>query len=98
MAATAAAAATVHQPNFFELSGGDIKMSYSSTSFGGKPMFHYEDGKVKKDLPAIKSAATLSTDGVTTVHKRAIPGPTIFGQTDTYTVCPLEGTGRFRID
>lgn len=50
MAATAAAAATVHQPNFFELSGGDIKMSYSSTSFGGKPMFHYEDGKVKKDF------------------------------------------------
>jgi hypothetical protein len=45
MAATAAAAATVHQPNFFELSGGDIKMSYSSTSFGGKPMFHYEDGR-----------------------------------------------------
>ena len=50
MAATAAAAATVHQPNFFELSGGDIKTSYSSTSFGGKPMFHYEDGKVKKDF------------------------------------------------
>jgi hypothetical protein len=46
MPATAAAAASIaKQPNFFDLSGGAIKVSYSSTSFGGRPMFHYEDGK-----------------------------------------------------
>ena len=51
MPATAAAtASTAKQPNFFDLSGGAIKVSYSSTSFGGRPMFHYEDGKVKKDF------------------------------------------------
>jgi len=51
MPATAAAtASTAKQPNFFDLSGGAIKVSYSSTSFGGLPLFHYEDGKVKKDF------------------------------------------------
>jgi hypothetical protein len=46
MPATAAAAASIaKQPNFFDLSGGAIRVSYSSTSFGGRPMFHYEDGK-----------------------------------------------------
>jgi hypothetical protein len=35
MPATAAAtASTAKQPNFFDLSGGAIKVSYSSTSFG----------------------------------------------------------------
>ena len=50
MPATAAAtASTAKQPNFLDLSGA-IKVSYSSTSFGGQPLFHYEDGKVKKDF------------------------------------------------
>ncbi len=98
MAATAAAAATVHQPNFFELSGGDIKMSYSSTSFGGKPMFHYEDGKVKKDFTGDQVRSDVIHGWRHNCAQEGDPRPTIFGQTDTYTVCPLEGTGRFRID
>jgi hypothetical protein len=133
----AATATTVKQPNFFELSGGKIKMSYSSTSFGGRPLFHYEDGNMKKDftgdqirtekadlgdlvsvtvdlgvdrgpttftvlIPQVNlkdnGPADVETDGITTVHRRGIPGPTIFGQTDTYTVQALKGTGKFRID
>lgn len=33
------------QPNLFELKGGYIKITYSSTSFSGKPLFTYEDAE-----------------------------------------------------
>lgn len=38
------------QPNFFQLSGDGINISYSKTSLGGRPTFHYYDGTIKKDF------------------------------------------------
>jgi hypothetical protein len=32
------------QPNLFELSGGGIHVTYSTTSITGKPLFSYHDG------------------------------------------------------
>ena len=37
----------------------------------------------------------ITTDGITTVHKRRIPGPTPQGQDDLYTVHPMKGTAKF---
>ena len=37
----------------------------------------------------------ITTVGITTVHKRRIPGPTPQGQDDLYTVCSMKGTAKF---
>jgi hypothetical protein len=42
--------------------------------------------------------ANVSMQGITTEHKISIAGPTIPGQTDTYTVQPLSEKGEFRVD
>jgi hypothetical protein len=44
-------------------------------------------------LPATH-IATISTDGITTLHKFSIFGPPV-GQNELYTVHPLHGTARF---
>ncbi|MBV8849017.1 MAG: hypothetical protein JOZ16_05470 [Methylobacteriaceae bacterium] len=49
-AKTTAAEAGVRHPNSYDLSGGKIKVSYSETSFGGQPLFHYEDGTKTHDF------------------------------------------------
>ncbi|MFB9264254.1 hypothetical protein ACFFWD_13905 [Bradyrhizobium erythrophlei] len=44
-------------------------------------------------LPA-SEVATISTEGITALHKFSIVGPPV-GQTELYTVHPLHGTARF---
>ena len=48
------------QANLFELSGNDIQVTYSSSSFTGRPLFSYRDGSINrqfsgKDIHAVKS-------------------------------------------
>jgi hypothetical protein len=40
------------------------------------------------------SSEPITTIGITTVHKRRIPGPTPPGQDDLYTVHPMKGTAK----
>ncbi|MHB8269286.1 hypothetical protein [Bradyrhizobium sp.] len=40
------------------------------------------------------SSEPITTIGITTVHKRRIPGPTPQGQDDLYTVHPMKGTAK----
>jgi hypothetical protein len=37
----------------------------------------------------------ITTIGITTVHRRRVPGPTPQGQDDLYTVHPMQGTAKF---
>lgn len=41
------------------------------------------------------SSEPITTIGITTVHRRRIPGPTPQGQDDLYTVHPMQGTAQF---
>ena len=38
------------QANLFELSGDDIRVTYSSTSFAGLPLFSYRDGSINRQF------------------------------------------------
>ncbi len=40
----------VKQPNLYELSGEGLHITYSTTSFGGVPMFTYQDGSQSKQF------------------------------------------------
>jgi hypothetical protein len=40
----------VRQPNLYELSGEGIHITYSTTSFGGVPLFTYQDGSQSKQF------------------------------------------------
>jgi hypothetical protein len=45
------AMATAFQPaNLFELSGDDIQVTYSSSSFAGSPLFSYRDGSINRQF------------------------------------------------
>jgi hypothetical protein len=39
-----------NQPNQFELSGGGIHVTFSTTSFSGKPLFNYHDSRQSKNF------------------------------------------------
>jgi hypothetical protein len=131
--AAAAVQSVVNQPNLFELSGGGIEVTYSTTSFDGKARFDYHDAQQSKAfvgdqirtlqteigtlvsvtirmtvdagsttfsvlIPTVNlrvaNFAHVSTIGITTLHKLSIVGG-LQGQTETYTVVPLHGTGSF---
>ena len=36
--------------NLFELSGDDIQVTYSSSSFAGSPLFSYRDGRINRQF------------------------------------------------
>jgi hypothetical protein len=40
-------------------------------------------------------SVSISTEGITTVHRFLVIGPPLQGQTELYTVYPLEGTASF---
>jgi hypothetical protein len=121
------------QPNLFELSGDGIQVTYSSSSFDGKPKFTYHDAHQVKSfsgdliqvattilgtlvsvvinqtvdagsttftvlLPRVNlnlsDIANISTVGITALHKMSIVGAPN-GQTDFYTVHPLQGTAAY---
>ena len=48
------------QANLFELSGDDILVTYSSSSFAGSPLFSYRDGSINRQFRAeeIRSVET----------------------------------------
>ena len=119
-------------PNLFELSGGTIHATYSTSGFDGKPHFSYQDAiqsksftgdqihAVQTDIGTLvtvvirmtvdtgstsfsllipnvnltfSDSASITTIGITTVHKFFIFGVT--GQTELYTVHQLSGTAAF---
>ena len=122
-----------NQPNLYELSGGGLHVTYSTTSIQGQPLFNYHDGFQVRNfsgneiqtvdtiigklvsvflirtidsgstsftvlipsvhLPA-SDVASISTEGVTALHKFAIVNPPL-GQTELYTFHALHGTARF---
>jgi hypothetical protein len=122
-----------NQPNLYEVSGGGLHVTYSTTSFAGPPLFNYHDAFQTKsysgseiqtetsilgtlvsvflmrtiDGPStsftllvpsvhlpVTNVATITTEGITTLHKFAIFGPPL-GQTELYTVHALHGMARF---
>ena len=43
--------ATAFQPaNLFELSGDDLQVTYSSSSFAGSPLFSYRDSRINRQF------------------------------------------------
>ncbi len=50
----------LQQANLFELSGDDIRITYSSSSFAGSPLFSYRDGSINRQFRAeeIRSVET----------------------------------------
>lgn len=40
----------LQQANLFELSGDDIQVTYSSSSFAGPPLFSYRDGNINRQF------------------------------------------------
>lgn len=48
------------QANLFELSGDDIRVTYSSSSFAGPPLFSYRDGNISRQFSGkeIRSVTT----------------------------------------
>jgi len=53
--------AATKQPNRFELSGDGIHITYSTTTFGGRPQFSYQDANGTK-LFVDKSIRTAKTE------------------------------------
>ena len=42
-AGSQSAIAAIQMPNLYQLQGHGVSVTYSVTSFGGKPLFHYQD-------------------------------------------------------
>ena len=70
-----------NQPNQFELSGGGIHVTYSTTSFSGKPLFNYHDSLQSKNFMGdeIKTEESVLGTLVTVfLHQTADAGSTTF--------------------
>jgi hypothetical protein len=117
-------------PTSYTLQGGGLHVSYSTTSFQGKPHFDYNDSHITQSfvgdeirteqteigmlvtvtimltvdrgstsftllLPTVNvgpsKSAPISTIGITTRHRFAIPVSLNLGQTELYTVTQLTG-------
>jgi hypothetical protein len=127
-----AAPAAFATPNLYELHGGGILVTYSTTGFDGKPHFSLQDAQglhtfsgdqinvtatpigslvtvtVRRtvdtgstsfsvliptvNLTAPGVPASISTEGVTTVHRFSVIPAFNRGQTELYTFTPLSGT------
>ena len=47
------------QASLFELSGDDIRITYSSSSFAGSPLFSYRDSSINRQFRGGKKSAPL---------------------------------------
>ena len=120
-----------NQPNLYQLSGGGIHITYSTSGIGGQPHFTYHDALQVKHftgnqittvqtsigtmvtvlihltvdagsttfsvlLPNVNlptglfASANITAEGITTLHRFSIFH--IQGQTEFYTVVPMQGT------
>jgi hypothetical protein len=62
------------QANLFELSGDDIQVTYSSSSFAGPPLFSYRDGAMNRQFSGKEIRCVLSEIGeLLTVTLEQIP-------------------------
>ncbi len=63
-----------YQPNLFNLKGGDVSISYSTSGFDGRPHFNYSEGSTHKHFTAdeIKTDET-SIGTLVTVTTRNLP-------------------------
>jgi hypothetical protein len=62
------------QPNMFELQGGDVRVSYSTSSIAGVPLFTYEGQGVKRSFKGEEIRAQETEIGVlVTVTIEAVP-------------------------
>jgi hypothetical protein len=81
-------------PNTFQLHGGGIHVSYSSTSFGGQPLFSYHDAQQVKNFSgdAIKAVQTDIGMLVTVViHLTIDSGSTTFSLLLPNVILPASG-------
>jgi len=70
-----------NHPNMFELHGGGIHVSYSTTSIGGQPLFTYHDALQLKNFSGdqIKSVQTeIGTLVTVVIHLTIDQGSTTF--------------------
>jgi hypothetical protein len=70
-----------NQPNMYELHGAGIHVTYSTTSFSGKPLFSYHDHSQVKDFTGdqIKSLQTdIGTLVTVVIHITVDRGSTTF--------------------
>jgi hypothetical protein len=120
-------------PNFYQLRGAQIHVTYSTTSIDGKPRFAYHDAHRALNftgdeirttsteigtlvtvtlvrtvdvgfttftvlIPSINlegtHPASISTEGITTVHRTSLLPAVDRDQTELYSVTPLTGTAR----
>jgi hypothetical protein len=70
-----------NQPNLYQLSGGGIQVTYSTSSITGKPLFNYHDGSQAKNFSGdeIQTAETVLGNLVTVFLIRTVDsGSTTF--------------------
>jgi hypothetical protein len=131
MSTTKKTTPAVTTPTSYTLQGQGLHVSYSTTSFQGKPHFDYNDSHITQSfvgdeirteqteigtlvtvtimltvdrgatsfsllLPTVNvgpsKSAPISTIGITTRHRFALPVSLNLGQTELYTVTQLTGT------
>jgi hypothetical protein len=59
-------AAAAKKPNLYQLSGHKIQITYSTSSFDGQPLFHYQDPSQNLQFKG-KEIRTIDTQGGTLV-------------------------------
>jgi hypothetical protein len=79
--ATGMRASATTQPNLFELKGGYMKITYSSSSFSGKPLLTYEDAEGRHQFMGKDEVRQMDTDigRLVTVSTDQIHGTTVKG-------------------
>jgi hypothetical protein len=62
------------EANLFELSGGGIQVTYSTSSFTGQPLFSYRDGSTNRQFTGSEIQITATSMGrLVTVTLETIP-------------------------